>query len=54
MLLKTVVPWKIIDRSLLPTVFFLGSFVAVLTFWQLLLGHRTLRSKRLRMTRLRL
>src|SRR5258708_26451963 len=37
---KIVVPWKMIDRLLLPTVFFLGSFVAVLTFWQLLLGHR--------------
>src|ERR1700720_4118444 len=37
---KIVVPWKIIDRLLLPAIFFLGSFVAVLTFWQLLLGHR--------------
>jgi signal transduction histidine kinase/CheY-like chemotaxis protein len=37
---KIVVPWKIIDRLLLPTIFFLSSFVAVLTFWQLLLGHR--------------
>jgi signal transduction histidine kinase/CheY-like chemotaxis protein len=33
-------PWKIIDRLLLPTIFFLSSLVAVLTFWQLLLGHR--------------
>jgi signal transduction histidine kinase/CheY-like chemotaxis protein len=40
MLWKIVVPWKIIDRLLLPTIFFLGSLVAVLTFWQLLLGHR--------------
>ena len=37
---KIVVPWKIIDRLLLPSVFFLTSLVAVLTFWQLLLGHR--------------
>ena len=33
-------PWKTVDRLLLPTIFFLSSFVAVLTFWQLLLGHR--------------
>ena len=37
---KIVVPWKIIDRFLLPSIFFLTSLVAVLTFWQLLLGHR--------------
>ena len=37
---KIVVPWKIIDRLLLPIIFFLTSLVAVLTFWQLLLGHR--------------
>ena len=37
---KTVVSWRTVDRLLLPTIFFLGSFVAVLTFWQLLLGHR--------------
>ena len=37
---KIVVPWKIIDRLLLPSIFFLTSLVAVLTFWQLLLGHR--------------
>jgi signal transduction histidine kinase/ActR/RegA family two-component response regulator len=37
---KIVVSWKTVDRLLLPTIFFLGSFVAVLTFWQLLLGHR--------------
>jgi sensor domain CHASE-containing protein len=33
-------PWKIIDRLLLPTAFFLTSLVVVLTFWQLLLAHR--------------
>ena len=33
-------PWKIVDRLLLPAIFFLSSLVAVLTFWQLLLGHR--------------
>src|SRR5271154_7112881 len=37
---KIVLPWKIIDRLLLPSIFFLTSLVAVLTFWQLLLGHR--------------
>ena len=37
---KIVVSWKTVDRLLLPTIFFLSSFVAVLTFWQLLLGHR--------------
>ncbi|MGC1967963.1 MAG: response regulator [Candidatus Acidiferrales bacterium] len=37
---KIVLSWKTVDRLLLPTIFFLGSFVAVLTFWQLLLGHR--------------
>jgi signal transduction histidine kinase/ActR/RegA family two-component response regulator len=37
---KIVVPWKIIDRLLLPSIFFLTSVVGVLTFWQLLLGHR--------------
>src|SRR5271156_5898911 len=38
--LKIVTPWKFIDRLLLPIIFFLSSFVVVLTFWQLLLGHR--------------
>jgi signal transduction histidine kinase/CheY-like chemotaxis protein len=33
-------PWKIIDRLLLPTAFFLTSLVVVLTFWQFLLAHR--------------
>src|SRR5580693_2706854 len=37
---RIVMPWKIIDRLLLPAIFFLSSLVAVLTFWQLLLGHR--------------
>jgi signal transduction histidine kinase/ActR/RegA family two-component response regulator len=37
---KIVIPWKTIDRLLLPIIFFLSSLVAVLTFWQLLLGHR--------------
>lgn len=37
---KIVTTWKFIDRLLLPIIFFLSSFVAVLTFWQLLLGHR--------------
>jgi signal transduction histidine kinase/ActR/RegA family two-component response regulator len=37
---KTVTTWKFIDRLLLPIIFFLSSFVVVLTFWQLLLGHR--------------
>src|ERR1700730_12539362 len=37
---KIVAPWKIIDRLLLPTIFFLSSLVAVLTLWLLLLGHR--------------
>jgi signal transduction histidine kinase/CheY-like chemotaxis protein len=37
---KTVLTWKIIDRLLLPSIFFLTSLVGVLTFWQLLLGHR--------------
>src|SRR5271156_6843105 len=37
---KTITSWKFIDRLLLPIIFFLSSFVAVLTFWQLLLGHR--------------
>jgi signal transduction histidine kinase/ActR/RegA family two-component response regulator len=37
---KIVIPWKIIDRLLLPSIFFLTSLVAVLTFWQLLLAHR--------------
>jgi signal transduction histidine kinase/ActR/RegA family two-component response regulator len=33
-------PWKIIDRILLPAAFFLIAFVAALTLWQLLIGHR--------------
>ena len=33
-------PWKIIDRILLPTAFFLIAFVAALTLWQLLINHR--------------
>ena len=37
---KIVVPWKIIDRLLLPTACFLTSLVVVLTFWQFLLAHR--------------
>jgi signal transduction histidine kinase/ActR/RegA family two-component response regulator len=37
---KIAIPWKTIDRLLLPAIFFLSSLVAVLTFWQLLLGHR--------------
>ena len=37
---KVAIPWKIIDRALLPAIFFLSSLVAVLTFWQLLLVHR--------------
>src|ERR1700691_158429 len=37
---KIVVPWKIIDRLLLPSIFFLTSLVAVLTFSQLPLGDR--------------
>ena len=37
---KIVTRWKFIDRLLLPIIFFLSSFVVVLTFWQLLLGHR--------------
>jgi signal transduction histidine kinase/ActR/RegA family two-component response regulator len=37
---KIIPSWKFIDRLLLPIIFFLSSFVAVLTFWQLLLGHR--------------
>ena len=32
--------WKIIDRLLLPTAFFLIAFVAALSLWQMLLGHR--------------
>jgi signal transduction histidine kinase/CheY-like chemotaxis protein len=32
--------WKIIDRILLPAAFFLIAFVAALTLWQLLIGHR--------------
>ena len=32
--------WKIIDRILLPTAFFLIAFVAALTLWQLLINHR--------------
>jgi signal transduction histidine kinase/ActR/RegA family two-component response regulator len=32
--------WKIIDRILLPTAFFLIAFVAALTLWQLLISHR--------------
>src|SRR5271166_1593494 len=32
--------WKIIDRLLLPAAFFLIAFVAALTLWQLLIGHR--------------
>jgi hypothetical protein len=37
---KAVLTWEIIDRLLLPSIFFLTSLVGVLTFWQLLLGHR--------------
>src|SRR5580704_17646491 len=37
---RIAMPWKIIDRLLLPTIFFLTSLVAVLTFWQFLLAHR--------------
>ncbi|MFZ0635171.1 MAG: response regulator [Candidatus Acidiferrales bacterium] len=37
---KIVVPWRIIDRLLLPIICFLSSFVLILTFYQLLLGHR--------------
>jgi signal transduction histidine kinase/ActR/RegA family two-component response regulator len=33
-------PWKIIDRILLPAAFFLIAFVAALTLWQLLVSHR--------------
>ena len=33
-------PWKIIDRLLLPAAFFLIAFVVALTLWQLLIGHR--------------
>ena len=33
-------PWKILDRLLLPAVFFLIAFVVALTLWQLLIGHR--------------
>ncbi len=33
-------PWKIIDRILLPAAFFLIAFVAALTLWELLIGHR--------------
>ena len=33
-------PWKIIDRLLLPAAFFLIAFVGALTLWQLLIGHR--------------
>jgi len=32
--------WKIIDRLLLPTAFFLIAFVVALSLWQMLLGHR--------------
>jgi signal transduction histidine kinase/CheY-like chemotaxis protein len=32
--------WKIIDRILLPTAFFLIAFVVALTLWQLLVSHR--------------
>ena len=37
---KVSIPWRIIDRALLPAIFFLSSLVAVLTYWQLLLAHR--------------
>ena len=33
-------PWKIIDRILLPAAFFLIAFAGALTLWQLLIGHR--------------
>ena len=33
-------PWKTIDRILLPIVFFLLAFVVALTLWQLLMEHR--------------
>jgi signal transduction histidine kinase/CheY-like chemotaxis protein len=33
--------WKIIDRLLLPIVFFLSAFVLALTLWQLLIAHRS-------------
>ena len=32
-------PWKIIDRLLLPAFFFLFAFVIALTYWQLLMSH---------------
>src|SRR5580704_17652077 len=35
-------PWKIIDRLLLPTIFFLTAFVFALTLRQLLMAHRSL------------
>src|SRR5580658_728202 len=34
-------PWKIIDRLLLPTIFFLTAFVFALTLRQLLMAHRS-------------
>lgn len=32
-------PWKVIDRLLLPAFFFLVAFVVALTYWQLLISH---------------
>jgi len=32
-------PWRIIDRLLLPAFFFLFAFVIALTYWQLLMSH---------------
>ena len=39
-LFRVTMPWKIIDRLLLPAAFFLIAFVVALTLWQLLIGHR--------------